>query len=84
MGRWGLAVNVAALAYGVFALFLLARPAEVGDVLDRWIVLVGAALVLGVGLLYMAFARPFARSTGVPEGDAIEIADRLRALRARR
>jgi hypothetical protein len=36
--------------------------------------------VIGVGLLYMAVAKPYECSTGVPEGDAIEVAGQLRTL----
>lgn len=81
LGKAGLVVNVAALAYGVFAMFLLARPAESDSFLDRWIVLIGVVLVLGTGLAYMLVAKPYDNSQGVPEGDAIEIADQLRSLR---
>lgn len=80
LGRWGLPVNVAALGYGVFALILLAWPTA-GRGLDRWIVLVGAAVVLGSSLLYLLIAKPDEASTG-PEGDAIEIGGLLQAARA--
>ncbi len=38
LSNWGLVVNVAALAYGVFAIYLLIRPGDAGDLprpLDR-------------------------------------------------
>jgi amino acid transporter len=81
LGSDGMVVNVAALAYGIFAMFLLARPGEAGTFLDRWIVVIRAILVLGTGLAYMLIAKPYDHSEGVPEGDAIEVADRLRSLR---
>jgi hypothetical protein len=37
-------------------------------------------VVLGTGALYLLLARPDRHSTG-PEGDALEIADKLRELR---
>jgi len=81
LGSAGMVVNVAALAYGIFAMFLLARPADADTFFDRWIVVIGAVLVLGTGLAYMFIAKPFDHSEGVPEGDAVEVADQLRSLR---
>ena len=49
--------------------------------LDRWIVVIGAILVLGTGLAYMLIAKPYDHSEGVPEGDAVEVAAQLRSLR---
>jgi amino acid transporter len=81
LGPAGIVVNVAALAYGIFAMFLLARPGDADTFLDRWIVVIGAILVLGTGLAYMLIAKPYDHSEGVPEGDAVEVADQLRSLR---
>lgn len=79
LGRWGFIINVLALIYGVIAMVLLAWPGSADlDFLDRWTVLIGIGLVLAVGLLYMFIARPYNKSHG-PEGDAIEVADRIRA-----
>ena len=68
--------------YGVLSMVVLARPN--GDTslpfFDRWIALIGFLVVVGVGLTYMIVARPYRHSTA-PEGDAIEIADILRAHR---
>jgi hypothetical protein len=72
---------VAALAYGIFAMFLLARPGTADTFLDRWIVVIGAVLVFVTGLAYMFIAKPYDRSEGVPEGDAVEVAAQLRSLR---
>ncbi|MFC6929379.1 APC family permease [Actinomadura yumaensis] len=83
LGRAGLPVTVGALAYGVVAIVLLARPTGDGGLAfyDRWIALIGFAVVVLVGLAYLLIARPGAGSTA-PEGDAIEIADRLRRRRS--
>ncbi|MBZ0059535.1 MULTISPECIES: APC family permease [unclassified Leclercia] len=77
IGGWGMLVNGLALAYGVVAIWLLAQPAEGSTFLDRWTVLIGLAIVLGAGLLYMAIARPFGRSSA-PENDAIVYANGLK------
>jgi amino acid transporter len=82
LGTAGLAVNVLALAYGVFAIVLLIRPAPGTETfLDRWIVAIGLAVVAGSGLLYLLVARPDRQSSHVPEGDALEVAQRLNELR---
>jgi len=86
-GRWnlgaaGFAVNVLALAYGIFAIVLLIMPAAGTETfLDRWIVAVGLAAVAGSGLLYLLLARPDRHSTHVPEGDAREVAAQLQQIR---
>jgi hypothetical protein len=82
LGSWGLLVNILALAYGLFAIYLLIRPGDAGTFLDRWIVAIGVAIVAGSGLLYLLIARPDRHSDGVPEGDAIEVARHLREIRA--
>jgi len=82
LGNWGLVVNVVALAYGLFAIYLLIRPGDTGVFLDDWIVAIGVAVVAGSGLLYLLVARPDRHSDGVPEGDAIEVAAHLRQIRA--
>lgn len=80
LGRWGLVVNVVALAYGIVAIVLLAWPRSELTGIDSALPLLGVSVVLGTGALYLMLARPDRHSTG-PEGDAIEIADRLRELR---
>jgi amino acid transporter len=71
LGRYGMAVNVAALIYGVAGAINLAWPRGADDVpwSDRWIVVIGCAIVVGVGLAYMLLARPYERSDA-PAGDA--------------
>src|SRR3712207_9265678 len=83
-GAAGLVVNVLALAYGVFAIVLLLRPAPGTETfLDRWIVAIGLAIVAGTGLLYLFAARPDRHSAHVPEGDAREVAAPLQQIRRR-
>jgi amino acid transporter len=82
LGSWGLLVNVLALAYGLFAIYLLIRPGDSGVFVDDWIVAIGIAVVAGSGLLYLFVAHPDRHSDGVPEGDAIEVARHLREIRA--
>ena len=78
LGALGWVVNIIALAYGVFALFLLARPGESGDFVTDWIVLIGFGIMFVVGLTYLLIARPDRKSTAA-EGDAIAVAEKLRA-----
>ncbi|WGW11642.1 amino acid permease [Saxibacter everestensis] len=77
LGGAGFAINILALGYGVFAMFLLARPGSSGVFVNDWIVLIGLGIVLGTGLLYLFIASPD-RKSDAPSGDAIEIAAALR------
>ncbi len=82
LGSWGMAVNVAALLYGIAAVGLLAWPGDAGlPLLDRWIVLIGLAAVIASGAVYMVVARPYEGSTA-PEDDALEVAEQLRSARS--
>ncbi|QHM75514.1 Aromatic amino acid transport protein AroP [Mixta theicola] len=78
VGGWGMLVNFLALAYGIGGIWLLAQPTDSVAFIDRWTVLVGLAIVILSGLLYMTLAKPFGRSSA-PENDAIEYATRLNA-----
>ena len=78
LGTLGYVINVVALAYGIFALVLLVRPGSSGVFLSDWIVLLGLAVVIGSGLLYLFIARPDKKSSA-PEGDAIAVAEQLTA-----
>ena len=78
LGRFGFLVNAVALAYGIFAMVLLAWPASTGVFLNDWIVLIGLGIVAGTGLLYLFIARPDSKSDA-PAGDAILVAEKLRA-----
>ncbi|MFG2542881.1 APC family permease [Streptomyces sp. NPDC048594] len=77
MGRWGMVVNVGALAYGLFAIINISWP-RTPDVpwYDNWIVLLSGGIVLAVGLLYMFTTHHYGRSDA-PAGVAIP--DRERA-----
>ncbi len=83
LGAAGMVVNVLALAYGVFAMILLAWPTASGSVFNDWIVLIGLGIVAVAGLLYLFLARPD-RASDAPEGDAIRVAALLRERRAAR
>ncbi|GAB3790424.1 hypothetical protein [Nocardioides ungokensis] len=73
LGRWGLAVNVAALVYQVGAATNMAWPRTPDAAwYDNWIVLLSAGLVVGVGALYMVIAKPHHRSEA-PHGDAVPV-----------
>jgi membrane protein YdbS with pleckstrin-like domain len=80
LGRWGYPVTVAALVYGIVAMFILAKPSTDMSLsfVDRWIALIGFVIVAVVGLVYLLVAKPEARSAA-PEGDANEVAATLRA-----
>ncbi|SFO36390.1 amino acid permease [Actinomadura madurae] len=84
LGRAGTIVNVLALAYGIIAMILLAAPTGDADApfVDRWIALIGFLIVSAAGLAYLFIAKPERKSTA-PEGDAIDIAQKLRARQAR-
>lgn len=71
LGKWGLPVNIAALAYGVAAMVNLAWPRTPDAAwYDNYLVLLSAGIVVGAGLLYMALHRSYGRSDA-PHSDAI-------------
>lgn len=71
LGRWGMPVNVAALAYGVGAMVNMSWPrTPEAPWYDDYIVPLSGAVVVGAGLLYMALTRHYGRG-GAPAGDAI-------------
>ncbi|MDQ4214682.1 APC family permease [Microbacterium sp. ASV81] len=78
LGRWGIVVNALALAYGLFAMYLLAKPGSSGNPFTDGIVLIGLGIVLVTGLLYLFLARPDRKSTAAA-GDAIAVAEEIRA-----
>ncbi len=77
LGRWGLVINIVALAYGVFAIVLLVTPGTTGDFVTDFVVLIGLGVVLVTGLAYLLIARPD-RKSDAPEGDAIAVANEIR------
>jgi amino acid transporter len=71
LGRWAWAVNAAALLYGVAAAVNLAYPRTPGAPwYVNYSVLLGTGIVIGVGLVYLALAKP-TEHLEVPAGDAI-------------
>ncbi len=71
LGSWGLLVNVAALAYQVLAAVNMAWPRTPGAPwYDNYLVLLSAAIVVGVGLVYLFLGNPHDRSDA-PHGDAV-------------
>ena len=82
LGGWGVVVNIAALAYGIFAMILLSLPGDSGSFFADWIVLIGLVVVLAVGFIYLFTARPD-RKSDAPEDDAIAVAEAIRAHRAK-
>ncbi|MDZ4264795.1 MAG: amino acid permease [Mycobacterium sp.] len=71
LGKWGMIVNVTALVYGIVAMINMAWP-RTPDApwYDNWIVALSAAVVVGIGLVYMAVHPLHDRSTA-PYSDAI-------------
>ena len=79
LGSSGWIVNLAALAYGVSAIVILSIKSPHGAgfwgslFLDRWLVPISAAVVAGIGLVYLFAANPKskiredARADGSPE-----------------
>lgn len=78
LGRAGIFVNVAALLYGIFAIYLLLLPGTSGDFVADYIAWIGLGVVVAIGAIYLVTARPDKKSTA-PEGDAIEVANKIRA-----
>jgi amino acid transporter len=78
LGRWGMPVNVVALAYGVFAMVNMAWP-RTPDApwYDNWLVALSAAVGAGIGAVYMVLVRPYERSEAI-HGDAVAGATRTR------
>ncbi|WP_340374940.1 amino acid permease [Streptomyces sp. SS7] len=71
LGRWGLPVTVGGLVYGIVALVNICWPRTPGTPwYDNYIVLVSGAVVVGIGALYMALAKPHLRGDA-PAGDAV-------------
>lgn len=71
LGRWGTAVNVAALVYGIAAILNMSWPRTPElPWYDDYIVALSGLLVVAVGLVYMLVARPFDRGRA-PAGDAV-------------
>jgi hypothetical protein len=76
LGRWGTAVNVAALVYGVAAIVNMVWP-RTPDApwYDDYLVLLSGVVVVGAGLVLMAVLRPYQHSEAAA-GDAFESSER--------
>ncbi|GGO56931.1 amino acid permease [Streptomyces daqingensis] len=71
LGRWGLLINAAGLAYGIFAIVNISWARNPDQPwYDNWIVLLCGGVVLGTGLLYMFTTHHYGRGDA-PAGDAI-------------
>jgi amino acid transporter len=71
LGRWGTAVNVGAITWGVCAIVVLFWPRTPDAAwYDNYLVPLASSVVLGLGLLYMWAAKPH-RHSDAPAGDAI-------------
>jgi hypothetical protein len=78
LGRWGLPVNVLALAYGVLAIVNMCWPRTPGvPWYDNWIVPLSAVVVVALGGLYMVVHRSYGKSDA-PHDDAIPHQDEAR------
>jgi len=71
LGRWGTVVNAGAVAWGICAIVVLIWP-RTPDLAwyDNYLVLLAAAVVIGLGLVYMWVAKPYEHSDA-RAGDAI-------------
>jgi amino acid transporter len=74
LGRWGMLVNVAALAYGVLAMVNMAWP-RTPDApwYDNWLVALSAAVGVAIGAVYLLLGKPHLRSDATA-GDAVTAA----------
>jgi amino acid transporter len=70
LGGWGMAINIVALVYGLGAIIDMSWPRTPNA---SWYINYSMSLtwlmIVGVGLIYMALARPYASGTA-PAGDA--------------
>ncbi|GAA2134218.1 APC family permease [Arthrobacter humicola] len=71
LGKWGVPVNVAALTWGVLGIANMIWP-RTPDApwYENYLVLLSAAVVVGIGLAYMLIKKPY-RHSNVPAADAI-------------
>ncbi|MCL2848698.1 MAG: amino acid permease [Micrococcales bacterium] len=76
LGKWGLAVNIGALTWGVLGILAIVWPWDLGEPgfkwYDVWLVMLTACVVIGSGLFYLFTAHPY-RHSDTPSGDAIPV-----------
>jgi amino acid transporter len=78
LGRWGLPVNVVALAYGLGAILDMAWPrTPAAPWYMNYAMSVTWLAIIGIGGLYMLLARPYDRGDA-PAGDAIRLQPQTR------
>ena len=71
LGKWAYPINIVAILYQLFGIVIMVYPHYSGvSWLDNYIVLLGVAVIYGVGLIYMLVGRPWGTSDQ-PFGDAI-------------
>ena len=72
MGGIGMLVNIVALAYGLFAIYLMLKSYGIPDAsfVDNYIVLVEVLIVVVSGLVYM-LASGAHKKSDAPAGDAL-------------
>lgn len=72
LGRWGMMVNLGALGYGVAAIVNICWPrTPEASWYDNYLIALLSIGVLGLGVAYLAIARPHVNGTA-PYGDAID------------
>lgn len=64
LGAWNYPVTVLALAWGILAIVNIGWPRV------DWVVLIWTAAIIGIGLLYLAIAKPHLKGIDAPHGDA--------------
>ncbi|TDD53145.1 APC family permease [Saccharopolyspora elongata] len=71
LGRWGILVNVVALAYGIGAMVNISWPRTPQAAwYDNYIVLLSGGIVVAIGVIYMFTTHHYGRSNA-PAGDAV-------------
>ncbi|MHA7145159.1 APC family permease [Arthrobacter sp. TmT3-37] len=74
LGAWGIPVNIAALVWGVLGMVNMAWPRTPEDGwFANYVVLISAVTVVVLGLLYMAWKKPYLKGDA-PAADAVPTA----------
>ncbi|GAA4284209.1 amino acid permease [Brevibacterium daeguense] len=69
LGNWGWVVAIAAFAYQLFAMVIVAWPVAGAPWYEAWLVALMGLLVVGTGVIYLFAARPHEKGGGAA-GDA--------------